>query len=197
MEVDKSLDEDLLSDVVISDVSTDSIHESPKNVPKIQFSKHPKNVREFAAKIRKIERKIMLGLLTDIEETKLRSSKYFSKRFEKLLNLSNNNKKCNLYKLVSGISLNVQMVEELQKKKAGPNVRKKIQTKINNLNIREKVVVEKVAAGTLSQNDVDSFLRDMYFTVHFGDVLLDHPISNQVIFVSFFSYTLVFDSLTL
>jgi len=122
----------------------------------------------------------MLGLLTDVEETKLRGSKYFSKRFEKLLNLSNNNKKCNLYKLVTGISLNEQMVEDLQKKKAGPNVRKKIQTKVNNLGVREKAVIEKVSAGTLSQNDVDSFLRDMYFTVSFGEVLLDHPLSNQV-----------------
>lgn len=180
MELDKSLEDDLLNDIIISDVSTDSIHESPKNVPKIQFWKHPKNVRDFAAKIRKIERKIMLGLLTDVEETKLRGSKYFSKRFEKLLNLSNNNKKCNLYKLVTGISLNEQMVEDLQKKKAGPNVRKKIQTKVNNLGVREKAVVEKVSAGTLSQNDVDSFLRDMYFTVSFGEVLLDHPLSNQV-----------------
>jgi len=180
MELDKSLEDDLLNDIIISDVSTDSIHESPKNVPKIQFWKHPKNVRDFAAKIRKIERKIMLGLLTDVEETKLRGSKYFSKRFEKLLNLSNNNKKCNLYKLVTGISLNEQMVEDLQKKKAGPNVRKKIQTKVNNLGVREKAVIEKVSAGTLSQNDVDSFLRDMYFTVSFGEVLLDHPLSNQV-----------------
>lgn len=179
---DKSLEEDL-SDM-ISDVSTDSIHESPnnamKNVPKIQFSKHPKNVRDYAAKIRKIERKIMLGLLTDTEESKLRSSKYFSKRFEKLLNLSNNTKKTNLYKMVTNITLNQQMIDDLQKKKTSPNIRKKIQTKVHNLGLREKSVQEKVNAGTLSQNDVDSFLRDMYFTVKFGEHLsLDHPQTYQ------------------
>lgn len=183
------MEEDLID--IISDVSTDSIHESPttKNLPKIQFSKHPKNVREYAAKIRKIERKIMLGLLTDIEETKLRGSKYFSKRFEKLLNLSNTTSKGNLYKIVTGIALNKKMTSELQKKidsKAGSHImRRKLQTKIHNLQVREKAVQEKVKASSLSQNDVDSFLRDQYFTVMFGDKLtLDHPPAYQVNFFS-------------
>lgn len=180
-----SMEEDLID--IISDVSNDSIHESPttKNLPKIQFSRHPKNVREYAAKIRKIERKIMLGLLTDIEESKLRGSKYFSKRFEKLLTLSNTTKKSNLYKMVTGISLNDKLTSELQKKidaKTGSHImRRKLQTKIHNLHIREKAVQEKVKATTLSQNDVDSFLRDQYFTVIFGDKLtLDHPPAYQV-----------------
>lgn len=178
MEESKSADDDLSS--MISD--DESISQSPnaKNVPKIQFTKHPKNIREFAAKIRKIERKIMLGLLTDAEESKLKSSKYFSKRFEKLLNLSTNNKKENLYKLVTNIKLNRQMIDELQKKKTSPNIRKKIQTKINNLSMREKNVQDKVKSGTLSQNDVDSFLRDMYFNVNFEDIILDHPPNSQV-----------------
>ena len=178
MEENKSIEDDLSS--MMSD--DESINGSPnaKNLPKIQFSKHPKNVRDFAAKIRKIERKIMLGLLTDVEETKLRSSKYFSKRFERLLNLSNNNNKCNLYKLVTDIKLNRPMIEELQKKKTSPNIRKKIQTKIHNLGVREKTVQEKVKSGTLCQNDVDSFLRDMYFNVNFDDVVLDHPPNSQV-----------------
>ena len=178
MEDNKSIDDDLSG--MMSD--DDSVNGSPntKNLPKIQFTKHPKNVREFAAKIRKIERKIMLGLLTGVEETKLRSSKYFSKRFEKLLTLSNNNNKSNLYKLVTDIKLNKLVIEELQKKKTSPNVRKKVQTKVHNLGIREKTVQEKVKSGTLSQNDVDSFLRDMYFNVNFGDVVLDHPPNSQV-----------------
>ena len=178
MEENKLIDDDLSS--MMSD--DDSVNGSPnaKNLPKIQFTKHPKNVREFAAKIRKIERKIMLGLLTDVEETKLRSSKYFSKRFEKLLNLSNNNSKCNLYKLVTDIKMNRPMIDELQKKKTSPNIQKKIQTKVHNLGIREKNVQEKVKSGTLSQNDVDSFLRDMYFIVNFGDTVLDHPPNSQV-----------------
>lgn len=203
---DTPMEEDLID--IISDVSTDSIQESPttKNLPKIQFSKHPKNVREYAAKIRKIERKIMLGLLTDTEESKLRGSKYFSKRFDKLLNLSNSNKKTNLYKMVTGIALNEKLTSELQKKidgKSGSHiVRRKLQTKIHNLHIREKGVQEKVKVSSLSQNDVDSFLRDQYFTVMFGDKLtLDHPPAYQVIFDYFLrrikyslaSYLLVMD----
>ena len=177
--MDEILEEDFMD--TVSDISTDSIQESPNSktiVSKIQFSKHPKTFRDHAAKVRQIERKIMLGLLTDGEEMKLRKSKYFSGRFEKLLNLSKTTKKSNLYKLINGVYLNEMMMTDLQKKAdaCANNLRRKHITKINNLRHREKAVQEKVSTTNLSQNEVNSFLRDMYFVVKFGDNLLtlDH-----------------------
>lgn len=171
----------------ISDISTDSIQESPntKSLSKLQF-RDPKSVRDYAAKVRKIERKIMLGLLTDSEEAKLRKSKFFSTRFEQLLSLSRTSKKSNLYKLVTWIGLNDMMMIEMQRKMDGSpqTLRKKLQLKVNNLKGREKAVQDKIASGSLSPNDVNNFLRDMYFIVKFGDDLLslDH---NSVFKVNF------------
>jgi len=121
---------------------------------------------------------IMLGLLTDSEEAKLRKSKFFSTRFEQLLSLSRTSKKSNLYKLVTGISLNEMMMSELQRKMdaTGQALRKKLQLKLTSLRAREKAIQDKIAAGTVSPNDVNNFLRDMYFIVKFGEDLLslDH-----------------------
>ena len=173
------MDEDSID--AISDISTDSIQESPsttKSTAKVLQFKDPKSTRDYAAKVRKIERKIMLGLLTDSEEAKLRKSKFFSNRFELLLNLSRTSKKSNLYKLVTGIGLNEMMMTELQRKTEtnGQALRKKLQFKANSLRTREKSIQEKITSGTVSPNDVNSFLRDMYFVVKFGEDLLslDH-----------------------
>lgn len=174
--MEEVLDEDFMD--TISDISTDSFQESPNTkTGLIQFSKYPKTVRDYAAKVRQIERKIMLGYLTDNEEAKLRKSKYFSLRFEKLLNLSRATKKSNLYKSVTEIYLNSMMMADLQKKADGSpnNLRRKLHTKINHLKSREKAVQEKILSDIITQNDINSFLRDMYFVVKFGDNLaLDH-----------------------
>jgi len=177
--VSEAMDEDSID--AISDISTDSIQESPsttKSSAKVLQFKDPKSTRDYAAKVRKIERKIMLGLLTDSEEAKLRKSKFFSNRFELLLNLSRTSKKSNLYKLVTGIGLNEMMMTELQRKTetSGQALRKKLQFKANSLRTREKSIQEKITSGTVSPNDVNSFLRDMYFVVKFGEDLLslDH-----------------------
>ncbi|XP_057299831.1 uncharacterized protein LOC130630372 [Hydractinia symbiolongicarpus] len=174
--MEEVLDEDFMD--TISDISTDSFQESPNTkTGLIQFSKYPKTVRDYAAKVRQIERKIMLGYLTDTEEAKLRKSKYFSLRFEKLLNLSRATKKSNLYKSVTEIYLNSMMMADLQKKADGSpnNLRRKLHTKINHLKSREKAVQEKILSDIITQNDINSFLRDMYFVVKFGDNLaLDH-----------------------
>jgi len=176
--IEDTMDDDSID--AISDISTDSIQESPsntKNSSKLQF-KDPKSTRDYAAKVRKIERKIMLGLLTDSEEAKLRKSKFFSTRFEQLLSLSRTSKKSNLYKLVTGISLNEMMMSELQRKMdaTGQALRKKLHLKATSLRAREKAIQDKIAAGTVSPNDVNNFLRDMYFIVKFGEDLLslDH-----------------------
>merc|ERR1719457_389349 len=135
---EEPMEEDTIDE--ISDISTDSIIEqSPTtkaatNLKLLQF-KDPKTSRDYAVKVRKIERKIMLGLLTDSEEAKLRKSKFFSDRFEKLLGLSRSTKKSNLYTVVTGISLNDKMMIELQRKMdaSGSPARKKLQIKANSL----------------------------------------------------------------
>ena len=194
--LEKAIEEAMEDDVIdaISDISTDSIQESPntKSLSKLQF-KDPKSIRDYAAKVRKIERKIMLGLLTDSEEAKLRKSKFFSTRFEQLLNLSRTSKKSNLYKLVTWIGLNDMMLLEMQRKMdANPaqTLRKKLQLKVNNLKTREKAVQEKIASGTLAPNDVNNFLRDMYFIVKFGDDLLslDHNSVFKVISSNYYAF---------
>ena len=170
------MEEDFLDDA-ISDASTDSIQESPTS-KKIQFSKPPKTIRDLAAKVRQIERKIMLGLLLESEEEKLRKSKYFTMRFDKLLRLSHSLQKTNLYKRVTGVHLNERMMIDLQKKadSSPNNLRRKHLTKIHSLRNREKSAQEKISLGLFSQNEVNSVLRDMYFVVIFGDNLLslDH-----------------------
>jgi len=175
----EAMDDDTID--AISDISTDSIQESPnssKSSAKLLQFKDPKSTRDYAAKVRKIERKIMLGLLTDSEEAKLRKSKFFSNRFEQLLSLSRTSKKSNLYKLVTGIGLNEMMMTELQRKMdtSGQALRKKLQFKANSLRTREKSIQEKISSGTVAPNDVNNFLRDMYFVVKFGEDLLslDH-----------------------
>ncbi|XP_004207258.1 uncharacterized protein LOC101241007 isoform X1 [Hydra vulgaris] len=172
--MEDNTDDDFLDDA-ISDVSTDSIHESPSK--KIHFSK-PKTIRDLAVKIRQIERKIMLGLLLETEEEKLRKSKYFTVRFEKLLRLSYSLQKANLYKKVTGVYLNERMMIDLQKKadSSPNNLRRKHITKIQSLRNREKSVQEKISVGLVTQNEINSVLRDMYFVVVFGDNLLslDH-----------------------
>ena len=193
-ETEETFEEDFMD--TVNELSNDSVQDtSPTSkTPRIKFDDSPKTFRSHATKVRQIERKIMLGHLTDVEESRLRKSKFFTTRFDKLLGLSKTMKKANLYKTVSAIYLNEMMLGDLQKKANDTTTkiaRQKQLLKIAHLKNREKGYQEKVNSGNLNQTDVNSALIDMYFVVKFGDNLLtlDH---NSIYKVSLFVYVFIF-----
>ena len=155
----------------ISDISGDSTQDA------IEKSKSPQGTyKSIAGKVRRLEKKILLGLLTETEEERMRKSKYFTPRFDKLLKLSNDVKKANLFNLISDISVNEKMMADLkskaEKSSSSSSSKKKFLNKIDYCRTREKSIKKKLAEGSMSQKEQCGLLSDQFFTITFGDNLL-------------------------